>query len=124
MAILGARMLEQQKKATETAEVAAVHRSGEQSMLAAMAQAISIGMRQALETFSAWAGGQGPVEYDLNRDFFPLAMNPQQLSALVLAWQQGGISKQTLFDNLQQGEIIAESTTFEEEEVMIANQLR
>ncbi len=124
MAVLGARMLEPQKKAVETAEVAAVHRSGDYSVLAAMAQSISIGMTQALKTFSMWAGGGEDVTFELNRDFLPMQMTSQQLSALVLAWQQGGISKQTLFDNLKAGEIIAADKDFETEETQITNQLR
>lgn len=123
MAVLGARMLEVQKKAVESAEAAGIHRAGENSLLADIAQAISLGMTAALNTFSAWAGGEGAVTFELNRDFFPRYMSPQELSALVLSWQQGAISKQTLFTNLQAGQIIAEGATFEEEEVRINDQL-
>ena len=123
MAVLGARMLEQQKRAAESAEAAGIHRAGENSMLADVAQAISLGMTAALQTFSDWAGGSEKVTFELNRDFFPRAMNPQELASLVASWQQGAISKQTLFDNLQAGQIIAEGVTFEEEEVKINDQL-
>lgn len=123
MAILGTRMLEQQKRAVESAEAAGIHRAGENSMLADVAQAISLGLTAALQTFSDWAGGNGTVTVELNRDFFPAPMSAQDLSALVLAWQQGAISKQTLFTNLQLGQIIADGVTFEEEDVKIQNQL-
>lgn len=123
MAVLGARMLEQQKAAAESAEAAGIHRAGENSMLADVAQAISLGLTAALQTFSDWAGGNGVVSFELNRDFFPRAMTEGELSALVTSWQQGAISKQTLFANLQAGQIIAEGTTFEEEEVRINDQL-
>jgi hypothetical protein len=123
MAVLGARMLEAQKRAAESAEAAGIHRAGENSMLADVAQAIGLGMTAALQTFSDWAGGNGVVSFELNRDFFPRVMSPEELSSLVASWQQGAISKQTLFEQLQAGQIIAEGTTFEEEEVKINDQL-
>ena len=35
------------------------------------------------------------------------------------AWQAGAISEQTLFQNLQRGEVVAEGVTFEEEQERI-----
>ncbi len=124
MAVLGARMLEGQKKAVETAEVASIHRQGENSQLANMSKAISLGFRKALQTFSDWANGSGEVVFQLNQDFFPMPMDAPTLTALVSAWQMGAISKETLFEKLQKGQVISDSNTFEDEETKIANQLR
>lgn len=123
MAILGARMLEAQKRGIESAEAAGIHRAGENSMLASVAKAISIGMTAALQTFSDWAGNNGEVKLELNQDFFPAPMAPAELTALVTAWQAGAISKETLFDNLQQGQIISDAATFEQEQVKIEAQV-
>lgn len=123
MAILGARMLEPQKKGVETAEAASIHRKGEESMLSSVAQAISLAVEKALKWFAEWAGANPEeVEFDLNRDFYPVPMTPEELTALIAAWQAGAISDQTLFDNLQQGEIIDNDTTLEDEQARIANQ--
>lgn len=121
MAILGARMLEGQKKAAEATDTAMLHRAGEASMLASMAQSISVSMQKALQVFSDWAGGSGGVVFELNRDFFPTSMDAGQLTALVTSWQYGAISKETLFENLKQAEIISDTKTFEEQEIEIAN---
>lgn len=122
MAVLGARMLEQQKRSVETAEVAAIHRSSEQSLLATIAQTISIAFQAALQAFSDWAGATGEVVFDLNRDFYPIPMSAQTLSGLIMAWLQGGISKQTLFEQLKQGEIISQDLEFEDEEARIRDE--
>lgn len=119
MAVLGARMLEQQKRAAETADSQAQHRKGEESSLACAAQSISLGFKKALEWFSQWAGSDGPCEVALNRDFYPQAMTSQMLTALVGALQMGSISPETFFDNLQKGEIIAHDRTFEEEQAAL-----
>lgn len=121
MAILGARMLEPQKKGVQTAETESIHRKGEESMLAGAAQAISLALSIALAWFSDWAGAAGKATLELNRDFYPAPMTPQEVTALVAAWQSGAISKESLFENLQQGEIISQDVTFEEEETRIAS---
>lgn len=48
MAVLGARMLEEQKSGVESAETAGIHRAGEQSALASIAISISLGMTRVL----------------------------------------------------------------------------
>lgn len=123
MAILGARMLEPQKAAVETAESQGIHRKGEESLLSSIAQTISMGLERTLRWFAEWAGADPEqLEFELNRDFFPAPMSSQMLTALVAAWQQGGISKETLFQNLQQAEVISKEKTFEEEEAAIGTE--
>lgn len=122
MAVLGARMLEMQKSSVESAETQKTRQSGEQSQLAAMSQVINITITNALTTFLRWAGLTGDVAYTLNNDFMPIRMSAQELTALIGSWQSGAISSQTLFDNLQDGEIIAQGVTFEVEQERINSQ--
>jgi hypothetical protein len=119
MAILGARMLEPQRGAVESAEGQSIHRKGEESILATVSQTISIGMTQVMTWFADWAGATGEIKIELNKDFYPAGMNPQMLTALLAGWQQGAYSDQTLFENLQQAEIINAETTLEEEQARI-----
>jgi hypothetical protein len=116
MAILGARMLEPQRTQVESADGQSIHRKGEESILAAVAQTISEGITTSLKWFVDWAGGSGEVSYKLNKDFYPVGMTPQMLTALLAGWQQGAYSEQVLFDNLQQSEIIDAAYTLEEEQ--------
>lgn len=115
MAVLGARMLEPRMKGVEAADTAAIHRKGEESMLGAAAHAISLGITNALKWYVAWAGADdADAECQLNDDFYPVAMTPLMLQALVASWQSGAITDQELFDNLQAGQIISEETSLEE----------
>jgi hypothetical protein len=124
MAVLGARMLEPQKREVETAESAAMHRSGENSMLAMFSQMASLEVTKALMVFCEWAGA-GPTKdntkVELNRDFFPQPMTPQEMAELVKAWQAGALSKEQLFDKFQQREVVSKDITFEEHETQIEN---
>jgi hypothetical protein len=121
MAVLGARMLEQQKANVESADTIARRQSGEESLLAATAQTISQGLTTALGWFSEWASATGDATVALNHDFVPAGMTSADLVALVGAWQSGAISQETLFNNLKAGEIIADDVTYEEEQEKIAS---
>lgn len=116
MAVLGARMLEAQRKAAESADSQSIHRKGEESVLAAIAVTVGTGLTNVLTWFCEWAGQAGDVKCVLNRDFYPVGMTPQMLTSLLSAWQQGAISDQTLFYNLHEAEVQPADTTFEEED--------
>lgn len=116
MSALGARLLMSDKKATETAETARIHRAGETSVLSSVAQAISLGLTQALVFARDWAGLSGEVRVELNRDYSPVPMAPQMLRELLAALQGGAISYETFFVNLQRGDLIAADRTAEEEQ--------
>jgi hypothetical protein len=116
MAAIGARMLAPEKSGVEAAQTLEIKRAGETSVLASHANAVSATMTKALTVLAQWMGVSGEISYRLNTDFMPLRLTPQDLTALVGAWQSGGISKQTFFYNLQQGELVAPGKTFEDEE--------
>lgn len=115
MAILGARMLESKQGTGDSQGGAAIHMGGEQSLLASISQAASIGIERALVAFSKFAGSEEDVKFRLNKDFFPMPMTALTLTALVASWQNGAINYDTLFNNLQRGEVIDIDKTVEEE---------
>lgn len=120
MVILGARLLEVQKPGIEAAETALIHRSGEQSILASMASAISTGITQALKTFVRWTGeDDSQVVFALNREFFHAPLDPAMLTAIVKAWQGGAISAETRFKMLQKGEVYSPDADWKTEEAAI-----
>jgi hypothetical protein len=120
MAALGARMLANEKRQAEAAETAAIHRSGENSVLASLANAASSAIARGLNWCAGWEGaGDASVVVELNTDYLPAGMTAQELSELVKAWQAQAISHETLYDNLQRGEIARQGVPFEEEKTAI-----
>lgn len=121
MAVLGARLLTAEKKATETSQTAQIHRAGESSVLSSIASTISRALTMALTLFSKWAGSDVECKVELNQEFLPPEMTPQELSELLRGWQMGapGLSDQGLFDILQKREVIASDVTLEEEQARI-----
>lgn len=122
MAVLGARMLFAEKRAVEAAETASIHRTGENSVLAAMAQGISEALEWALGVFSQWAGGSDDVVYQINRDYNPAMLDASQLTALLKAVQAGKMSSQSFFSLLQRADIVDSEKTYEEEQEQIGQQ--
>lgn len=122
MAVLGARMLEAQPSGVESADTAAIHRGGEQSMLSSVAQAISIGMQKALKVFAQFAGSAEDVKFELNRDFFPVPMDALTLTAIIAGWQNQAYSYDTMFENLRKGEIVPmDAVAADEQKAIDAN---
>jgi len=125
MAILGARMLAVEKKDSETAQTATIHRAGENSILESASVNISIGLTQAMTLFCAWAGSpHSTVSVTLNKDFVPTYMNPQELKEWTVALISGSISEQEYFWTLQQREAVPLDMTFEEHQEQLNNTSR
>lgn len=116
MAIQGARMLAPDKAVAETLGTEVIRRAGEISFLSAISIAISDLMTEIVNECLLWMGYQTDFIMQINRDFMPAKMNPQELTALVQAVQGGQISQQTFFEALQAGNMVRDSLTFEEEE--------
>lgn len=123
MAILGARLLTAEKKATETAQTAQIHRAGESSVLSSIASTISRALTQALTLFSKWAGSDTECTVELNQEFLPPEVTPQELAEWLKGWQMGapGFSDQGLFDLLQKREMVSSDVTLEDEQERIAS---
>lgn len=122
MAVLGARFLTSEKAAAEATETVKIRRSGETSVIAKIAQKRAQALQRVLEIMRDWLGSSGDISVELNTDFAEAGLSAQDLTALVGAWQSGAFSQQTLFWNLQHGEIIPEDVDFETEQERINSQ--
>ena len=123
MAVIGARLLEEQPKAAETAEAVRLRQAGEHSVLAVMTGAASTGLTLALQWFAFWLGtspeAMKKVSFELSKDFFAARLSAQDAQALIQAWQAEAISYETLYWNLQNGEWARPGIDWEEEKEQI-----
>lgn len=115
MAVLGARMIADETRQVETLGATQIKRTGENSILARIVIATSEAIEAALGIMAQWAGvGNPAVSYQVNRDFAPAMLGPQELTALVAAWQNGALSEAELYEVLQRGDVIDAAKPFEE----------
>ena len=123
MAVLGSRLLEGQKKVGEAAATIELRQSGENSILSSLASSVSQSLTQVLRWIYWWNSidatpddvGPDKVLVELNTDFSTKGMDPQELSAVVAAWQAGAISRETMTDLFRRGEVLPDGRTTEEE---------
>lgn len=120
-AMMGARLLIEDTKASITAETARIQRAGETSIVVGIANAVSECLTKALTFLSTWAGveptvttkdGASPLKYWLNPDINPAGLTAPQIAALLSAWQAGAMTLEDLFKAFQAGEIIDATKSF------------
>jgi hypothetical protein len=129
MAVLGARLLEQQATQTDTATAVRLRQTGDESILKRLANAVSAGLTRALR-YHVWWTTSGTMEdakvqearVALNTDFIETHLAGPELTALVGAYQSAAISFDTLFFNLEKGELIPPGRTIEEEKDAIESE--
>ena len=123
LAVLGSRLLEGQKKVGEAAAAIELRQSGENSILSNLSNSLSQSLTEILRWIYWWHSTEGnpddigddKVLVELNTDFSTTGMDPQELTAVVAAWQAGAISRDTMTDLFRRGEVLPEGRTAEEE---------
>lgn len=123
MAVMGARMIEPEKKEAEAFSTVKLRADAEQATLVNVAEAASATLSLCMQ-WAAWWDGTAATPADeaeknyivLPTDFVAARMDSATFTSLVAAFQIGGISWPTFFYNLQQGEIYPDNWTKEDEE--------
>jgi hypothetical protein len=129
MAVLGSRLLEDQKKVGETAQAIELRQGGEQSVLSSLATSVSESLTDVVRWVYWWnsteevpdAVTSGEVLIQLNTDFSTKGMDSLELQAVVAAWQSGAISRDTMFELFRKGEILPDGRTNEDEAALIGS---
>lgn len=122
MAVLGARMLEEQPATAEAMGTVRLRQAGERSVLTTMAANVSDAITRALQRWMAW---QYPaydetalaetIQYTLAADFDASRMDPGELATLTQSLQAGTISWETYSFNLRRGEMLPPGVSDDEE---------
>lgn len=115
MAILGARLLEEQIRKAEAFETHELRSAGEHSVLAAIANGVSEGINEALEFMTAWDSSLGTITIQLNTEFVRVGMAPEMLTQLLAALQAGKLSFKAYYFKMQQGGMYPDEHTEEDE---------
>ena len=105
MAALGARLLAEPTRSAETAETSRIKSSAETSILTGIVATASAALTQMLRWHAVWMGeAEDDVAVALNKEFFDTNLSPQELTALVAAWQSDAMTAHDLVWNLRHGD--------------------
>lgn len=121
MAVLGARMLADDKRTAEAFGTIELRTAGERSILASISRAASDSITRALNWMAEWVGAPADASLVLNTDFGAARMQPQMVTALLSAYQGDAMPLSVLFENLQRGELVNPEMEFEEYEAQLAD---
>jgi hypothetical protein len=114
MSVQGARMLADEKKASEAQSTVEIRTAGERSIIANLAEDVSDVITKALKLMAQWSGYDSTnVHYRLNVDYGLSRLDYHTIKELVASWQSGAITYQTLFDNLLRGDVISPDADYE-----------
>jgi len=126
------RLLESQKRVSESAEALSIRQAGESSIIASISSSVTASMNEVLRWVYWWHSTEGRpeditpehIKYELNTDFDSSLLSATEIQALVAAWQSGAISRDTLLHNLRTGEILPSARTNEQELELIRKETR
>jgi hypothetical protein len=127
MAVLGSRLLENQKRVGETAQAIELRQSGENSVLSNIAASVSESLTHVLRWVYWWHSTEPTPDsindnqalVRLNTDFSLKGITSQELLSIVSAWQSGAISQNSMFELFRKGEILPDGRTNEEERALL-----
>lgn len=119
MAVLGARMLADEKRTAEAFGTIELKTAGERSALASAARAASDGIGRCLNWMALFVSAPEEAEFALNTDYGASRMPAEMLTATVGAYQSGAMPMAVFFENLQKGELVNPEMTLEEYTAML-----
>lgn len=122
-AAAGARVFDTQKRGAESGDALRIRSRASTATLVSVALASAAGLEKALRHCAVMMG-QDPEQIVVtpNLDFVDSKLTPAEAKALVDVWMTGAISYETLYENLQKGEVASQERTAEEEQELRAEE--
>ncbi len=102
---LGSRLL-QYKAGVESSDSLQIRLGAEGASLMTLRNALNAGMTKALTFYNQWLLSPLTPIVDLNSDFSPVGMTPQDIAALLALYTAGTITLDTVLKRLYEGELI------------------
>jgi len=127
LTVLGSRLLESQKRVSESAEALSIRQSSESSILANLAKSSSASLTDVLRWFYWWHSTEDNpaslstniIKIELNTDYETALITPKEIESLVTAWQAGALSRDSLHYQFRRGELLPPGRTLDEELALI-----
>lgn len=124
MVYLGARLFEDPKKGVESAETHRLKQGAETATLSSIVDATESGYRVAIAYANVFLGTTFDPEtsFSMSRDFIDSKMTPEELTAIMNDWINGGMSYETYYSLKEQGELTRAGITAEQEQDQIESE--
>jgi hypothetical protein len=120
MAALGARSMQEEKRASEAADTLRMKLDSDTSPLTATAKGVANGVNKLCKWAKEWDRSIGDVNVQINVDFSATNMDAQMLAQMWVVYLGGGISYNTFFYNLKRGGLQPDDRSIEDEVALIS----
>ena len=114
MASIGATMLTDSSGGVRSAETSRIEASSETATLSTIANTVDNTMAEILQIVAEWMGAPIP-DFEVNRDFIDIKLDPQALLAYLQVYQSGGMSLDSFLSLLVKGELLPKNISAEDE---------
>jgi hypothetical protein len=123
-AAAGARLFDSKDRAAESGDALRIRFAGQTATITSIALSSAAGLEKALK-HAAKMVGANPEEVIVtpNLSFIDSTLSGSDALQLVQVWQAGAISKLTLYEALQRGEIASTERPFDEEQALIEDEM-
>lgn len=116
----GSRMLAATINRNEDISTATQRTRSELSLLHGSVVAVEAALNALLRLAAEWVGASpDDAKIALSRDFIEISLDPKMVEVQMRLWQAGAISRQTLYTNLQAGEIAPADRSWDDERELI-----
>jgi hypothetical protein len=105
---LGSRLL-QYKAGVESSDALQIRLGAEGASLMTLRNALNAGLTKALTYYNQWFSSNAVPDVNLNSDFSPANMTPQEITSLLQLYSAGAITLETVLKRLYEGEIVDEA---------------
>lgn len=120
MAVLGARMLQTEKKQAEAADTVRLRQASENSVISNIARVGSRALTYSLELIADMlALPSKEVSFELTTDFLTISIDPKMVDSLASLVATERMSLETFYYNLAQGGLYPDGHSFEDELALI-----
>lgn len=121
----GARMFSSKDtKTAESGDALKIRVAGQTATLLSIAMSSAAGLERALKKLAKFMGlNEDQVTVIPNLSFIDAVLTPADALQLVKIWQAGVLSKQTVYEAMQRGEIASGERTFDEEQTLIEDEM-
>ena len=120
MATLGARMLSVTMNRNETIDTATQRTRSELALLHGVVVSVETALNRLLRLAAEWVGDDpDEASVSLSRDFIEATMEPKMIEQQMKLYLSGVISRASLHENLQKGEIVRADRSWQDEKDMI-----
>ena len=114
MATMSARLIDQNRKGSESSDTVRLRYAGESNMLGGIASSLQLAINAIFDELALWLGAETKPKIILNTDFLSDSISAPAMKVLLEMYVSGGMDLDTYLYNLKRAELLPPGQTEEQ----------